>query len=396
MLTARRFLSLAAILLVVGFVFGLVRLLALRYSTGDVFPPYSTLRADPLGTQVFYESLRTLPDREVRRGERDLDQLLGQGEGTTLLVLGVRTAMLSDKERAALERFVQTGGRLAVTFLPRYTAREKRSASAAPTGTPSSSASPSAETEPTPRGISLEKLFHDVRVNVDRADEDDVARRREELPIEEELSWHSGITFEPRDDAWRVLYETQRGPVVIERSVGAGSVVLAGDSYFVSNEALLTERAPALLAWLIGPAREVIFDETHLNIREQPGIMTLLRRYGLTGFVLGLVLFVALWAWQNSASALAPRRVRSSDEIVSGRDSFAGFVQLLRRGIAPQQLLETCVAEWKKSAPVAGAKPPDAAAVITAAREANEDPVATYNRISELLNSRKWKTSSSN
>ena len=394
MLTARRFLSLAAILLIVGFVFGLVRLLALRYSTGDVFPAYSTRRTDPLGTQVFYESLRTLPGRAVRRGERDLDQLLGAGEGTTLLVLGVRAAILSDKERAALQRFVHTGGRLVVTFLPRYKARETNPGSAPSTATPTPRARPSAEPEPTPRGINLEKLFHDVRVKVDRADEDDLARRREELPVEQELSWHSGITFEPLDDAWRVLYETQRGAVVIERSVGAGSVVLAGDSYFVSNEALLTERAPALLAWLVGPAREVIFDETHLNIHEQPGIMTLLRRYGLTGFVLGLVLFVALWAWQNSASALAPRRVRATDEIVTGRDSFAGFIQLLRRGIAPQQLLATCIGEWKKSAAVAGAKPPEA--VINAATEANEDPVATYNRISELLNSRKWKTSSSN
>ena len=35
---------------------GLLQLLAMRAETGAFYPPYSTFRADPLGTRAFYES----------------------------------------------------------------------------------------------------------------------------------------------------------------------------------------------------------------------------------------------------------------------------------------------------------------------------------------------------
>ena len=44
-------LALAALVL---FSYCLVRLLLLRYERGDVYPAYSTLRADPYGTRAFY------------------------------------------------------------------------------------------------------------------------------------------------------------------------------------------------------------------------------------------------------------------------------------------------------------------------------------------------------
>ena len=49
------------------FVWGVVQLFELRFSTGDVYPPYSTLRADPLGAMAFYESLGKMPGISVRR-----------------------------------------------------------------------------------------------------------------------------------------------------------------------------------------------------------------------------------------------------------------------------------------------------------------------------------------
>ena len=39
------------------FVLGVIYLFLLRFEAGDVYPPYSSLRADPLGTMAWYESL---------------------------------------------------------------------------------------------------------------------------------------------------------------------------------------------------------------------------------------------------------------------------------------------------------------------------------------------------
>src|SRR5208337_850665 len=47
--------------------FGLVRLFQLRFEVGDVYPAYSTLRSDPLGTMAFYESLGRVSGVSTRR-----------------------------------------------------------------------------------------------------------------------------------------------------------------------------------------------------------------------------------------------------------------------------------------------------------------------------------------
>lgn len=387
MLGGRRFFQIAAVLLLAGFCFGLVRLLHLRFSVGDVFPPYSSLRADPLGAKVFYESLRALPAYTAGRNERRLDHL-GGGEGTVLFFLGVKGLDFSKKESDGIAHFLQRGGRLVLTFFPGYEVLPKQK-SATVTPTPSPGGTP----EPTPKNTSLKDLLlqWEVETGTDRNDEDNLAVRESPLPLEKELSWHSGIFFRPKSAAWRTIYQCERGPVVLERSLGAGSIVLASDSYFVSNEALLVERAPALLAWLVGNARHIIFDESHLNIRERPGVAALLRRHGLGGFVAGFLILVMLWLWRNTTFTLAPRTsARRADEIVSGRDSFTGFVHLLRRGPAPKELLRVCLDEWAKSArSLKGSRGQDLGA-LSATIEDN--PVTAYNKITELLRPKKWKT----
>lgn len=85
----------------------------------------------------------------------------------------------------------------------------------------------------------------------------------DDLP--EKLLWRSGAVMLRLDKAWRVIYARGAEAVLIERAYGRGSVVVATDTFFASNEALRDERQSGLLAWLIGPSRRVIFDETHLG-----------------------------------------------------------------------------------------------------------------------------------
>ena len=401
MVTGRRLGNAVVVLLFAAFCFGLFRLVQLRYTTGDIFPTYSSHRADPLGTKVLYESLRTLPDHDVVRNERPLEQLRADAD-TTLFLIGVSDPWITDAARNRIERFVQSGGRLVMTFYPRFepspednranVATPSPTPSATPTGTP-----PPPETEPTPRGIRFTNLLErwEVKVNVAADDEEDVsATRASPEPLEEQLSWHSDATFESHNPEWRTIYSMNRGPVLIERRYGEGSVVVATDSYFLSNEAQLEERRPALLAWLLESRRTVIFEESHLGIEENPSVATLLRRYGLAGFVVGFLIFIALWLWRNAAHALKPRSsAADTGEIVSGRDSFAGFVHLLRRGIPPAQVASVCLAEWRKTAT---ARRPAAASdeAVAAVLRDSKNPANAYNELNKLLSPKKWKTKS--
>ena len=66
------------------FVYGIVHLFILRFERGNMYPPYSSYRTDPLGSKIYYEALHNLdnilnvkgPDI-VFIGPYDLSQSLG-------------------------------------------------------------------------------------------------------------------------------------------------------------------------------------------------------------------------------------------------------------------------------------------------------------------------------
>ena len=103
-----------------GFAFGIFQLFRLRFVVGDVYPEYSSLRADPLGAMAFYESLQRMPGLAVRRDFTAANEL-PEGSGTVYLQLAGSqrnwTGLPEDLVRE-IEHFLAAGGRLAVTFYP--------------------------------------------------------------------------------------------------------------------------------------------------------------------------------------------------------------------------------------------------------------------------------------
>jgi hypothetical protein len=141
---------------------------------------------------------------------------------------------------------------------------------------------------------------------------------------------------------------------VIERSYGKGTVVLASDTYFASNESLHHGAEPGFLLWLTGGKEKVIFDETIHGTIETGGAMKLIRRYRAYGVILGILVFMSLWVWRSAVPL-----VRGSDELdrglvgeggmVLGEGTGSGLIRLLRRSIPSSLLLSHCIEVWAQS-----------------------------------------------
>ncbi|HLH54382.1 MAG TPA: hypothetical protein VKY92_12280, partial [Verrucomicrobiae bacterium] len=218
-------------------------------------------------------------------------------------------------------------------------------------------------------------------------------RRTEELALPPELDWHSGLFFTNLNSAWLPIYSRGTQPVVIERYFGKGSVVLMTDCFFLSNEAMIgQERHADLLAWIVGPVRTVFFDEAHLGLTETSGVVSLMRKYRLHGLLAGIAVLVGLFIWKYSAS-FTPRvdEAQEANEI-AGKEASAGFVNLLRRNIAPGNILKVCFDEWTNTFARRGSvsitRVDQAQAVFAAEASlprSAQDPVRAYREIRRVL-----------
>jgi hypothetical protein len=232
--------------------------------------------------------------------------------------------------------------------------------------------------------------------------EPDEAENHSGLPLPEYLAWHSATVFTNLDNSWRTIYARGTNPVVIERRFGRGSVVMATDSYFLSNEAMRKDRHADLLAWFVGPNRHVIFDEAHHGIMDTSGVATLIRNYRLHGLAAGLLVLAALFIWKNSLSLVPPHADEKSENYVAGKDATAGFVNLLRRNVPARDVLSVCFAEWTKSlyqgryytiSAVSEAQAVMEAELKRSLRE--RDSVKAYQTICRILKNRAARTSGS-
>lgn len=370
----RRHLPIFVIAVTAGsFLIGMIYLFRLRFESGDVYPPYSSLRADPLGTMVLYESLAELPRLKVRRDTSEANELPTELH-TTYLHLAAEVGewrWMSEDLLAEIESFVQRGGRLVITLRPVLGSQFWSSSPPVPPavtnagGTNVSVNNPSrprrsvtrkqgwpalTPTSSTPLAQRWGVEFGRLELNAQNETYQSVeVLNQSDLPLPASLSWHSSIVLTNLATSWKIIYTRGKDPVMVQRQFGNGTVVLATDSYFLSNEAMWKEREPDLLAWLIGPAQHVIFDESHLGVVESSGVAVLMRKYRLTGVLIALVLLAGLFIWKNSLSLVPPYASPAASPYVPGKDAAAGFVNLLRRNIPPGEILEVCFDQWTRS-----------------------------------------------
>ena len=165
---------LVLLLLLAGFTWGMLNLFGVQFSIGDVYPEYSSLRSDPVGSRLLFESLSRLPGITIERNYLPLGYF--PGDSATVLLLGTRLALLHESEFVRLvERVAGRGHRVVIALgeLPVYS--------------------------------SGQAFPWDVRLDSKRA------------------------YFAQAKD-WKALEGPPDKPVVIERGFGKGTVVLSIDS----------------------------------------------------------------------------------------------------------------------------------------------------------------------
>jgi hypothetical protein len=336
----RLWIWIAGAVLVGALVWGVEQVVVSPLETGDIYPPFSSLRSDPMGTRALYDSLGEMPGITVERLYRQRTELSSPDEA--LFVLGVDPvgwSALKAKELSEYEKLVTHGGRLVIGFVP---VRD-------------------------PGSMPMERAVEEkwgIRLRYRHEDRETENRN---IPRETALYFDAGRN-------WR----TQDG--FAERSFGAGTIVLAADTFALSNEGLRDARKTQLIAALAGPAHRILFDENHFGVVETGSVAKLMRKYHLEGAIAILALVAGLFLWRSASSLLPPRRA-TTDEAIGGRDSLAGMTALLHRGIQERDLMDTCFAEWSR---VEG-RSSRAPQVEEQIRSHANDSVAAYRAASRVL-----------
>jgi hypothetical protein len=368
------------VLVVLGFAWGLIALLMMRFETGGLFPPYSSFRNDPIGTKALYASLEQLPGMTVQRFTDPLGSLADGPAGQTVFLLGANTQQPNKAPESMLHELgevMERGGRVVLTFAPNAADFEMEYAAPEPAEVEPEDDNARARQERqlamTNEMLSLKdewgiELDFEGMPFLDGDLIPETADLNDDGSLPESMAWHSGLQFVLHDSKWQTIYENRGYPVVVERAFGDGALVLVGDSYYVTNEGLAVDRQPEWLAWLVGDASAVTFDERHLGMARNPGTAHLIRRYGLESVVVGLIVLAALFMWR-AGSSLAPRYEDSlpadAADLERGRDAHAGFANLVQRSIPKKDATDECVKQFVSSV-LPGLRRSDAEALKTA------------------------------
>lgn len=382
--------------------YALLHLLMMRYSSGDVYPEYSSMRTDPFGTKAFYESLRDCCDLKVSRNFEEFFRIKNN-TNSTIIFAGASFPgdMIPETFFNDLEGFMKNGGRLVVTYVRSGFLKqiELETKKAQEEKNKSDKKKPEKDSEEKENEnalihfVSLSKLWG---LKYEEADWTGFrsARLVADLRLPKVLTWHSPVYFQLNGKDWNVIYKQGDHAVLVERNFGKGSLVLASETFFVSNEAMLRDRHSELLAWLVGPNKEVIFDESHLGIASNPGVASLARKYNLHGLAGGLLVIALLYVWMSGTSLLPAYKTGSDLErkAIEGKDSASGLSNLLRRNVPHQHIFPVCYSEWKKSSlmqkQLEEKKLKKVEEFFKQHPERTKNPVESYNKISEMLKER--------
>lgn len=393
-----------ALLVAIGGVF------QLRIGGGELYPEYSSLRADALGTRALHDALARIPGIEVDRDYRPLAKL--EARTRVVLMPGLfwqQWQSIPANQLAALDAAANDGARIVLAFR----ADQKREDRDKEGRIPNDDEKRNAREEKERREENEKKAGKRIKTSEEKklepkelAKEWGVTFKQRWLISESEtaerangassglpqtVAWHSDLHFAPAGSGWRVLYRRAGEPVLIEKSFGRGSIVLVADAYCLSNEAMNRQRATALLSWLVADYRRVTFLEGPLGVLEENGVGSLARRYGLGGAMALCALLGGLYAWRRLVAFVPPVDSEETDGAAAlAYEPAAAMTNLLRRSLSAADVLPACVEEWRKARRAGRGSSVSAARLETAwaARDPKKSISANYNELARTLKPR--------
>ena len=323
------------LLIALAFAWGVIHLFGVEFAEGDVYPRYSSLRADPEGAKLLYESLAAVRGIRISRNFLPLATLPGQAQ--TVVVLGISPRALSESA-AVLKKIAERGNRVLAAIEPDEDTRPDTLLGA--------------------WGVSL-----NVASDPDRG---------------------PTASFGAAAD-WIEMERIGTRLVAIERAFGTGSVALISESSAFSNESTVESSRLELVTRALGHPQHIVFDESHLGIAETGSVVSMARKMRLSGLAMGLAICAALWIWRVSSAFPPPRPAPKSNRL-AGRTSHAGLLTLLRRNIAARDVARVCWEQWLSFN--RNAIPPERAERAAAAARETRRPVEAVREIQRLIHAK--------
>ena len=412
-------------------IIGVADIFSLRFSRGDLYPEYSSLRPDPFGCKALYESLEEI-EIDVERTFNSADAISDK-EHTTLIRTGIHS-FRDPFDGKALRDFVFEGGHFIAFFAPDATTKlEKRKYAKKKL---------KKESKGTPCDIKKNKI--NKKKNDEKTDKK-IAKKNEDcsncdkttsecdIPKKFTFSFMSETGFEIRarresedeeksalklaiptikykdekfksfptfsrnffiftdKSKWKVIFTENKLPVLASRNFGKGRITICVSSYLVSNEGLAKLENSKLISHIIPPGRKTLFDEHFLGLKQVKNIAWLFKKYKLQLLIANLILAAAFFVWRNMASMsnISTTQAAAYYETETVESDFSnsdGLRNLIRRSVGKKELTRVCLAEWRKTVKMRNI-PKDKIKEIEeiVKKHENADPVQVYKLISEVL-----------
>ncbi|MBN4074099.1 hypothetical protein JYT61_00910, partial [bacterium AH-315-E10] len=326
------------------FTFSVYNLLNIQIESGDIYPEYSSLRADPMGSKLLYESLESIPDIKTKRNI-DNPSKLTVNEPTIVFFANFNFNGISSFFGEPLDMtghakmICASGGTILIMLnsdmdLPEIEKDESETEEDDETESTETQRKKDDKKEVIEFGLdSFSKDANSIftfRIRCPELNDDDVIRidtvhrqaNHSDLP--QTLPWHSNLYFDELNDIWTPLYSAEDRVVMMQRPFLKGRIIICSDSFFLSNESMWKERQVDLIRWMIGDSTQIIFDEYHLGIQQQKGVATLARKYNLFGLFFALIVFAIIYIWKNMIHFIPPNDAESieyENKHEQGKDS---------------------------------------------------------------------------
>lgn len=404
----RRWFPLVAVALVLLVAIGGV--FELRVGGGELYPPYSSLRADALGTRALYDALAQIPGLAVDRDYRPI-ATLGARPRVVLMpgLFWQQWQSIPANQLSALDAAANDGARIVLAFR----ADQKREDRDKDGRIRNEDEKTKAKEEKARRDAKAKKESKRLKTPEEKALEpkelakewgitfkqrwlvspSETAKRADgvssDLPAT--VAWHSDLYFAVVGSGWRVLYRRAGEPVLVEKTLGRGSIVFVADAYCLSNEAMNRDRATPLLSWLVADYGRVTFLEGPLGVLEENGVGSLARRYGLGGAMALCALLGGLYAWRRLVAFMPPVEWADADGVEAlAYEPAAGMTNLLRRSLGAAAVLPACIDEWRKARRAGRGNSVSAARLEAAwaARDPQKSLTENYNELARTLKPR--------